>query len=37
LHHHLELKGWHEAQVVVRFWIIGILMAVLALSTLKVR
>ena len=37
LHHHLELKGWHEAQVVVRFWIIGILMAVMALSTLKVR
>jgi phospho-N-acetylmuramoyl-pentapeptide-transferase len=37
LHHHLELKGWHESQIVVRFWIIGILMAVLALSTLKVR
>jgi phospho-N-acetylmuramoyl-pentapeptide-transferase len=37
LHHHLELKGWHESQVVVRFWIIGILFAVLALSTLKVR
>ena len=37
LHHHLELKGWSESQVVVRFWIIGILMAVLALSTLKVR
>lgn len=37
LHHHLELKGWHEAQVVVRFWIIGVLFAVLALSTLKLR
>ena len=37
LHHHLELKGWHEAQVVVRFWIIGILFAVLAVSTLKLR
>ena len=37
LHHHLELKGWHESQVVVRFWIIQILFAVLALSTLKVR
>jgi len=37
LHHHLELKGWHESQVVVRLWIIGILMAVLALSTLKLR
>jgi phospho-N-acetylmuramoyl-pentapeptide-transferase len=37
LHHHLEVKGWHESQVVVRFWIIGILFAVLALSTLKIR
>jgi phospho-N-acetylmuramoyl-pentapeptide-transferase len=37
LHHHLELKGWHESQVAVRFWIIGILFAVLALSTLKLR
>jgi phospho-N-acetylmuramoyl-pentapeptide-transferase len=37
LHHHLEVKGWHESQVVVRFWIIQILFAVLALSTLKVR
>jgi phospho-N-acetylmuramoyl-pentapeptide-transferase len=37
LHHHLELKGWHEAQVVVRFWIIGILFAVIAVSTLKLR
>ena len=37
LHHHLELKGWSESQVVVRLWIIGILFAVLALSTLKLR
>jgi phospho-N-acetylmuramoyl-pentapeptide-transferase len=37
IHHHLELKGWHESQVVVRFWIIGILFALLALSTLKLR
>ena len=37
IHHHLELKGWHESQVVVRFWIIGILTALLALSTLKLR
>jgi phospho-N-acetylmuramoyl-pentapeptide-transferase len=37
LHHHLELKGWHESQVVTRFWIIGILFAVLAVSTLKLR
>jgi phospho-N-acetylmuramoyl-pentapeptide-transferase len=37
LHHHFELKGWPETQVVVRFWILGILCAALALSTLKVR
>jgi phospho-N-acetylmuramoyl-pentapeptide-transferase len=37
LHHHFELKGWKEAQVVVRFWILGILCAFLALSTLKIR
>ena len=37
LHHHFELKGWPETQVVVRFWIIGILCAFLALSTLKLR
>jgi UDP-N-acetylmuramyl pentapeptide phosphotransferase/UDP-N-acetylglucosamine-1-phosphate transferase len=37
LHHHFELKGWDEAQVVVRFWIIGVLFAFIALSTLKLR
>jgi phospho-N-acetylmuramoyl-pentapeptide-transferase len=37
LHHHFELKGWPEGQVVVRFWILGILCAFLALSTLKIR
>ena len=37
LHHHFEMKGWSEPQVVVRFWIIGILCAFLALSTLKLR
>ncbi len=37
LHHHFEMKGWPESQVVVRFWIIGILCAFLALGTLKVR
>ncbi len=37
LHHHFELAGWKEAQVVVRFWILGILCAFLALSTLKLR
>jgi phospho-N-acetylmuramoyl-pentapeptide-transferase len=37
LHHHFEMMGWPETQVVVRFWIIGILCAILALSTLKLR
>ena len=37
VHHHFELSGWPETQVVVRFWIIGILCAFLALSTLKLR
>jgi phospho-N-acetylmuramoyl-pentapeptide-transferase len=37
LHHHFEELGWKESQVVVRFWIIGILCAFVALSTLKLR
>lgn len=37
LHHHFELSGWPETQVVVRFWIVGVLCAILALSTLKLR
>lgn len=37
LHHHFEKKGWYESQVVMRFYILGILFAVLALSTLKIR
>ena len=37
LHHHFEMLGWTESQVVVRFWIIGILCAFVALSTLKIR
>jgi phospho-N-acetylmuramoyl-pentapeptide-transferase len=37
LHHHFEMKGWKETQVVVRFWILGILCAFLALTTLKLR
>ena len=37
LHHHFELKGLHESKVVVRFWIIGILLALLSLTTFKVR
>ncbi len=37
LHHHFEMKGWPETRVVVRFWIIGILCAFAAISTLKIR
>jgi phospho-N-acetylmuramoyl-pentapeptide-transferase len=37
IHHHFELKGWPETQVVVRFWILGVLCAFVALSTLKIR
>lgn len=37
LHHHYELKGWKETQVVVRFWIISIVLVLIGLSTLKLR
>ncbi len=37
LHHHFEMLGWPETQVVIRFWIVGILFAIVALSTLKLR
>ncbi len=37
LHHHFQMKDWHENQVVVRFYILGVLFAVLALATLKLR
>jgi phospho-N-acetylmuramoyl-pentapeptide-transferase len=37
LHHHFELKGWPESKVIVRFWIIAIILALFAISTLKLR
>ncbi len=37
IHHHFELKGWPEPKVIVRFWIIAIVLALFALSTLKLR
>ena len=37
IHHHFELKGWPESRVVTRFWIIGILFALMSLTTFKVR
>ena len=37
LHHHFELTGWKETQVVVRFWIVAFIFALLSLTTLKLR
>lgn len=37
LHHHYQKKGIHESQIVVRFWIVGIILAVLTIITLKIR
>jgi phospho-N-acetylmuramoyl-pentapeptide-transferase len=37
IHHHFELKGWPEPKVIVRFWIISIVLALIAVSTLKLR
>ena len=37
LHHHFELLGWPENHVVVRFWIMGILLALISLTTFKIQ
>jgi phospho-N-acetylmuramoyl-pentapeptide-transferase len=37
IHHHFEQKGWTEPQVVIRFWIISVMLALAGLSTLKLR
>lgn len=37
LHHHFELRGWPEPRIIVRFWIISIILSLVALSTLKLR
>ncbi|MBI4685035.1 MAG: phospho-N-acetylmuramoyl-pentapeptide-transferase [Nitrospirae bacterium] len=37
IHHHFELKGWPEPKVIVRFWIMGIMLALLSLATFKIR
>ncbi len=37
LHHHFELKGWAEPKIIVRFWIIAIALALISMSTLKLR
>jgi phospho-N-acetylmuramoyl-pentapeptide-transferase len=37
LHHHYEIKGWAEPKIIVRFWILSFMLALLALTTLKLR
>jgi len=37
IHHHFELKGWAEPKIIVRFWIISILLALIGLASLKLR
>jgi phospho-N-acetylmuramoyl-pentapeptide-transferase len=37
LHHHYEIKGWAEPKIIVRFWIVSFMLALLALTTLKLR
>ena len=37
IHHHFEMKGWAEPKIIVRFWILSIFLALVALSTLKLR
>jgi phospho-N-acetylmuramoyl-pentapeptide-transferase len=37
IHHHFELKGWPEPKIIVRFWIISLMLALVAISTLKLR
>ena len=37
IHHHFELKGWAEPKIIVRFWIISIILALISLTTLKLR
>jgi len=37
IHHHFELKGWPEPKVIVRFWIIALVLAIMSVATLKIR
>ena len=37
IHHHFERLGWKEATIVIRFWIVAIMLAMLGLATLKLR
>ena len=37
IHHHFELTGWPEPRVIIRFWIVSVMLALLALASLKLR
>ena len=37
LHHHYQMEGYHESKIATRFWLIGVLLAVFSLATLKLR
>jgi phospho-N-acetylmuramoyl-pentapeptide-transferase len=37
LHHHFQKKGYHESKIVTRFWIVGIILAIITIVTLKLR
>ena len=37
LHHHFEQKGWAESTIVIRFWIIAVILALVGISSLKLR
>jgi phospho-N-acetylmuramoyl-pentapeptide-transferase len=37
LHHHFEKKGWQEPTIVIRFWIVAVILALVGLGTLKIR
>ena len=37
IHHHFEQKGWQESTIVIRFWIISVILALIGLATLKLR
>jgi phospho-N-acetylmuramoyl-pentapeptide-transferase len=36
IHHHFELRGWHESQVIIRFWILSVVLALIGVALLKV-
>jgi len=37
IHHHFQYKGWSESQIVVRFWVVGVILAMLAIVSIKMR